>query len=183
MKPTMSLLILAALNASLAIGQQAATAQPTQAQSGDCPTIPNNPNPSNNTAAVKVPSKLQQFLNKQRQQIEAKTGIPMPDVPANLPQSANSKPVPCAPQVASPKSPQPLAPKLGPDMTITLHCTPMSPKDANGHATLILPNPNDFASPKPSNYLVDSVLPDLSAKTGCWQVKVDPVTKKSFIAE
>jgi hypothetical protein len=180
MKTSVLLLIFVALGVAEALeGQQAATPQPTQAQEqpAPCVTTPTNPKSSGNNPTFKIPSGW-------RQKIAAKTGITLPDVPTGAAQSANPKPVPCPPPVTAPKTPQPFPAKLPPDMTLTLHCTPLPPKDANGHqSTLILPNPNDFASPKPSDILADSVQPDLSAKTGCWQVKVDPVTKKSFIAQ
>jgi hypothetical protein len=136
-----------------------------------------------------VPDKWKQYLNKQRQQIQNTTGVPMPDVAADIEQAANSKPAPCAPKAASPKTPPPLqAPtlKLPPDMTVTLHCNPMtpSPKDASGHpTTLTLPDPHDFAVARTNEFEVESVVPDLAAKTPCYAVKVDPKTSKSFVAQ
>ena len=182
MKTTISLLILTALTASLAIGQQPSP-QPTQAR--PCVTT-TTPDTSGNNTTIKLPSKWRQAINKQLQAVQSKIPVPLPDPSTTIEQAANAKPAPCLLQAATAKSTQ-LAqapsPKLPADATVQLHCTPVSPKDANGHSTLILPNPNDFSTPKPGDYLVDSVIPDLSAKTGCWQVKVDPVTKKSFIAQ
>ena len=190
MKTTIWFLAVAALHTSLfALQQPSPQPMQTQEQAVPCVITPTSPNPSGPNTAVKVPNKLQQILNKQRQAIAAKTGITLPDVPNNIALPANSKPIPCPPQAGSPKNSQPTPSpmlKLPADTTVTLHCNPMSPspKDSAGHqATLILPNPADFATPKPGDFLVDSVVPDLAAKTGCWQVKVDPLTKKSFIAQ
>jgi hypothetical protein len=175
---------------ALAYSQQSPNPQPPQAQvqSAPCVTTP-TPNPSGNNATVKVPSKWKQYLDRQRQQIEAKTGIPVPDVATGIEQVANSKPAPCPPQASPPKIPQ-AAPapalKLPPDTTVTLHCSPLTPssKDANGHpTTLTLPDPHDFAVPKANEFEFDSVVPDLAAKTPCYLVKVDPKSNRSFVSQ
>lgn len=185
-----SLLILAALIAPLAIGQQPSP-QPTQAQGQPvpCVTTPTNPNPSGYNPAVKVPSKWQQVLDKQRQQLAAKTGIAIPDPSTAIAQPATPKSNSCPPQAASPKPPPPTqAPilRLPPDTTLTLRCNPLtpSPKDGSAHpTTLTLPDPHDFAVPKANDTEFDAVVPDLSAKTQCYRIKIDPATGKSFIAE
>lgn len=182
--------IIIATAAIPAVYSQSPNPQPSaQAQSAPCTNSSTNPNPQDNNVAVKVPGKWRQLLNKQLQKTEAKTGISLPDPSADVQQAVNSKPAPCPPQTASPKSPPPTpAPimKLPPDTTVTLHCNPMPPS-ANGASnrptTLVLPDPHDFATPKANEFEVDNVVPDLSAKTGCWSVKVDPKTGKSFVAQ
>jgi hypothetical protein len=58
-----------------------------------------------------------------------------------------------------------------------------STSGASGHtSTLVLPDPHDFAIPKANEFEVDNVVPDLAAKTGCWAVKIDPKTGKSFVS-
>jgi len=188
MKTRTPLLILAVLLVLQHAQGQQPSPQPAQAQLQPCATTP-TPSLSGNSPAIKVPNKWRQMLDRQRQQIEAKTGIPMPDVATGIEQAANAKPTPCPPQAVLPKTSQPAqAPvlKLPPDTTITLHCNPMTPsaKEANGRpTTLTLPDPHDFAVPKPTDFLVDSVVPDLAAKTPCYLVRVDPKTNKSFIAQ
>jgi hypothetical protein len=191
MKTKVGFLIFAVSFASMAIGQQASISQPSpaQAQPAPCVTTPTAPNPSGSNAGFKVPGKWRQALDKQRQQIEKTTGISVPDVATDTQQAANAKPVPCPPPANSPKAPPSIqAPvlKLPPDTTVTLHCNPMtpSPKDANGRpTTLTLPDPHDYALPKANDFEVDSVVPDLAAKTPCYLVKVDPKTNKSFVAQ
>jgi hypothetical protein len=185
MKTHTSLLILAALMASISLdAQQSPNPQPppAQVQPAPCVTTSTTPAPSGNHATFKVPSKW-------RQQIQKTTGITVPDGSTDTPQTATAKPAPCVPQTASPKTPAPFqqqALKLPPDFTATLHCNPMtpSPKDSAGHpTTLTLPDPHDYAVPKPSDFEADSVVPDLAAKTACYLVKVDPKTNKVFIAQ
>jgi hypothetical protein len=162
---------------------QSVNPQPAQAQAqpAPCVTTPTVPNPSGNKASFKVPSKW-------RQQIQKSTGITVPDS-TDIPQTATPKQAPCVPQAGSPKSPAPIqqaALKLPPDFTATLHCNPMtpSPKDSAGHpTTLTLPDPHDYAVPKPSDFEADSVVPDLAAHVACYLVKVDPKTSKVFVAQ
>ena len=166
------------------LGQQASTPLPTQAQAqpAPCVTTSVNPSPSGSHASFKMP-------NKWKQQIQTTTGITVPDSSTDTQQTATPKPAPCAPQTGATKPPaalQQAALKLPPDFTATLHCNPMtpSPKDSAGHATtLTLPDPHDYAVPKPSDFEADSVVPDLAAKTACYLVKVDPKTSKVFVAQ
>jgi|SRR5579859_7670291 len=192
MSDKISLLVLAALFAPLAIGQQPSP-QPTQvqAQPAPCVTTPTTPNPSGNGPTIKVPNKWRQMLDQQRQKIEAKTGIPMPDVATDIEQASKSKPAPCVPQTGSskpvPPTPSPIL-KLPPDITTTttLHCNPSSPLQEDGKrrsTTLTLPDPYNYASPKPTDVLVDSVVPDLAAHVPCYAVRVDIKTLKSFIQD
>jgi hypothetical protein len=195
MKTARALLILAA---SLAVPASQAQQSPNppppqppqaQAQPAPCVNTPSNPNPSGNNPAIKVPGKWQQIINKQRQKLEATTGIAVPDPSTSIDQAANSKPAPCPSQAGSSKTALPTpapALKLPPDITATLHCNPMTPssKDASGRpTTLTLPDPHDFALPKATDFEVDNVVPDLAAKTPCYLVKVDPRTSKSFVAQ
>ena len=76
--------------------QQSPNPQPAlmHVQSAPCVTMAVAPNPSGNNTAIKVPGKWRQLLDKQRQQIEARTGIPMPDVATGTAQPANAQPTP-----------------------------------------------------------------------------------------
>jgi hypothetical protein len=185
MKTNVTLLILAALSTpATLVAQQAATSQPAQAQvpSAPCTTTSTTPNPSANHTTFKVP-------NKWKQQIQKTTGITVPDGSADPQQPASPKPVPCTPQAGATKPPvatQQAALKLPPDFTATLHCNPMtpSPKDSAGRpTTLTLPDPHDYAVPKPNDFEADSVVPDLAAHVACYLVKVDPKTSKVFVAQ
>jgi hypothetical protein len=174
-----------------ALTQQNANPQPSaQAQSVPCSTTSTAPSPSGNNAAYKIPGKWKQLLDKQRQKVETATGISVPDPSTDIEQALNSKPAtPCPAQATPPKNlPTALltVAKLPPDVSTTLHCSPITPSTsgATGHpTTLTLPDPHDFATPKPTDFEVDTVVPDLAAKTGCWSVKIDPKTGKSFVAQ
>jgi hypothetical protein len=174
------------LIAYAASAQQSPNPQPqTQAQPTPCaPTT--NPNPSGNNPHIKPPNAIQRALNKELGRIQDKTGVDVGGVAVEVAQDAKSRPAPCPTQANVVKNPQPAqlaVPKLPPDITTQLHCSPLTPS-ANGHpTTLTLPDAHDFGAPKPTDFLVDSVVPDLAAKTPCYLVKVDPKTNKSFVAQ
>jgi hypothetical protein len=181
---TIALFFAALVAVTSAAAQQNVNPQPTQvlAQPAPCVTTSTTTNNLGNKTTFRVPSKW-------RQQIQKTTGITVPDGSTDAQQNATPKPAPCVPQAGSPKTLAPVpqaALKLPPDFTATLHCNPMtpSPRDSAGHpTTLTLPDPHDYAVPKPSDFEADSVVPDLAAKTACYLVKVDPKTNKVFIAQ
>jgi len=173
------LLIACALQA-----QQSPNPQP--AQPLPCVTTSTALNPSGNNPTIKVPNKLRQVLNKKLQKVEDQTGIPISEVGTEIAQASASKPTPCPPLAVPPKTSQTVvAPvlKLPPDITATLHCNPMTPSANSRPTTLTLPDPHEFATPKPTDFLVDNVVPDLAAHAPCFQVKVDPKTGRSFLSQ
>ena len=183
MKRLASSLFLVALFASVAPAQLASTAQPAQAQAqtAPCVTVPSNAHKQQGgTVALKPPTKWQQYLDAQRKAFAIKYGVVLPDTPTQVPLAPQPALPPCPPPVAVAAPP---APKLPTDTTVTLHCNPTTPssKDAGHPTTLTLPDPHDFAIPKPSDFEADTVVPDLAAKTPCYLVKVDPATQKPFI--
>jgi hypothetical protein len=188
METRRTLILLAAVVFPFTAHPQSPSPQPTQAQPIPCVTT-STPNPSGNNIHVKVPNKWQQALSKRLGKIEEQTGIDVAGVATDMQQVAKAKPAPCLPQGAPSKNPPPALPpalKLPPDTTVTLHCNPMTPsaKDVNGHpTTLTLPDPHDYAPPKPTDFEFDSVVPDLAAKTPCYLVKVDPKSNKSFVTQ
>jgi len=189
MKTTASLLTFAALLTVTGHAQQPPQPQTPQGQvqSEPCVTTSGTPNPSGKTATIKVPGgKWREILDRKLHKIEDQTGVSMSDVATDIAQAATAKPAPCPPQAAAQKVAQAIvAPvlKLPVDVTAVLHCNPMSPSASGRPTTLTLPDPHEFAPPKPTDFLVDSVIPDLAAKTPCYLVKVDPKTNKSFLAQ
>ncbi len=188
--PLKTLLFLVVLRGVSLYGQQAVTPQPTQAQVQPCVPTSTTPNPSGPKVTIKVPSKWRQTLDKQIRKMEVQSGVPISEVTADVAQAATSKPAPCIPQTVAAKAvPVAQAPvKLPPDITTTttLHCNPIDPssKDASGHpTTLTLPDPHALGTPKPSEMEVDAVVPDLKATTGCWKVRVNPATGRSFATQ
>jgi hypothetical protein len=170
-------------------GQQPSP-QPTQgqAQTAPCVTTPTSPNPSGSNTHVKIPNALQRALNKQLQKVQGTTGVDVGGVVQDLQQDTKSKPAPCPTQAVPPKNPLPTpAPALKPPpditTTTTLHCNPMTPSTSGHPTTLTLPDPHEFAVPKPTDWLVDAVVPDLAAHAPCFQVKVDPKTGRSFLSQ
>jgi hypothetical protein len=168
-----------------ASAQQSPNPQP-QTQDQTIPCVPSTaPNPPGSNSHIKVPNALQRALNKQLGKIQDSTGVDVGGIAGDVAQAANSRPVPCPTQISVVKNPQPVQSpvlKLPQDVTTVLHCSPLTPA-VNGHpTTLTLPDPHDFAVPKPTDFLVDSVVPDLAAKTPCYLVKVDPKTTKSFVS-
>jgi hypothetical protein len=185
MKTTSPVLLFAALLVLQHAQAQQPSPQPAQPQ----PCATTSTTPSGNNPAIKVPNKWQQMINKKLQKIENQTGIPVSDVATDVAQAGNSKqPAPCPTQAVPPKNPPPTpAPALKPPpdvtTTTTLHCNPMTPSTSGHPTTLTLPDPHEFAVPKPTDWLVDAVVPDLAAHAPCFQVKVDPKSGKSFLSQ
>jgi hypothetical protein len=172
---------------------------------------PSTPEPSAQTQIQPVPctpqalpkplkdvhpsSRIQQLIDKERQRIQQQTGITPPSIDDLKKDMQNPCPAPATNAAtktggtagaSSAVTPQPATLKLPPDTTVTLHCNPMTPSPKDGGArqtTLTLPDPHDFAVPRPNEFEADSVVPDLSAKTPCYLVKVDPKTNKTFVAQ
>ena len=182
------LLVATVLSSLTGYSQQQPSPQPTQAQAqtAPCVTTPTSPNPSGSNTHVKIPNALQRALNKQLGKIQESTGVDVGGIAVEVTQDAKPRSIPCPTKTGVVNNPQPVLPavlKLPPDITTQLHCSPLTPS-ANGHpTTLTLPDPHDFGAPKPTDFLVDSVVPDLAAKTPCYLVKVDPKTNKSFVAQ
>jgi hypothetical protein len=169
-----------------ASAQQSPNPQP-QTQDQAIPCVPSTtPNPQGTNSHIKVPNALQRAINKQLGKIQDSTGVDVGGIAVDVAQNAKSRAVPCPSQSVAIKNSQPVLPavlKLPPDITTQLHCSPLTPS-ANGHSTtLTLPDPHDFGAPKPTDFLVDSVVPDLAAKTPCYLVKVDPKSGKSFLSQ
>jgi len=186
MRANSTLLSVVLLLTPFAGAQQSPNPQP-QTLDQAIPCVPSTtPNPSASNSHIKAPNALQRALNKQLGKIQDTTGIDVGGIAVEVAQDAKSRAVPCPTKTSVVRNPQPIAPtvlKLPPDITTVLHCSPLTPS-ANGHpTTLTLPDPHDFGPPKPTDFLVDSVVPDLAAKTPCYLVKVDPKTGKSFIAQ
>jgi hypothetical protein len=183
-------LILAAVLAPLAIkAQQPPSPQPTQAQAQPvpCVTTPTTPNPSGNQPAVKVPNKWRQMLDKQRQQLENKIGVPIPDVATSIEQAANSKPAPCPAQAAAPKAPQPVAiPHLPSGVITTWLCNPIvTSTDPSHTVTFITPDALTVAEPaQPGVFEADGAKADPRATTvSCANLRRDPKNNKVFLAQ
>ena len=191
MKNSLVLYIIAAALASQQIVAQQSPSPLTQAgtpQTAPCTAAP-SPAPATrpNNSRPSIIDKWKKKINDEGVKLGQQTGVPMPttdDIP--LP---TAKPTPCPPKAvvpaAPPASPQPAPVKLGSDMTVTLHCNPLTPSPQGGarQTTLTLPDPKDFAVPKATDFLADSVVPDTAAKTPCYLIKVDPKTGKSFVQQ
>lgn len=166
----------------------ATPASQTQAQAAPCTTT----NPTTGTAQNNKPrstfaDKWKKKIDDESAKLGAKAGVPMPTTD-DLGKLGSAKPAPCLPKAANPSPaavPQPAMAKLPPDTTVTLHCNPLtpSPQSASRQTTLTLPDPKDFALPKATDFLSDSVVPDTAAKTPCYLIKVDPKTGKSFVQQ
>ncbi len=159
-----------------------------QAQTTPCTTTnPATGNAQNNKSHSTFADKWKKKIDDESAKLGAKAGVPMPTTD-DLAKLGSAKPAPCLPKAANPSPatpPQPATLKLPPDTTVTLHCNPLtpSPQGAGRQTTLTLPDPKDFALPKATDFLADSVVPDTAAKTPCYLIKVDPKTGKSFVQQ
>ena len=176
MKTRIVPLILAVLLAPIVSqAQQSPSPQPTPAQVRPCTTTPTAaPAPANNTGYM---AKLRQKYNDKIKNLAANSPVPLPtsdDISHAL--KANS--VPCPPPPTAPMTkpavPTPAtAPKALPE-TSALRCNPLVvPPDAGGYPLYVLPNPQNYAVPKPNTVLADSVVPDLTTTTSCQRVRFD----------
>jgi hypothetical protein len=192
-KPLLTLIAATLFAAPALQAQLAATPQPSQAQSPPC-IADNKTNPSTQDKKLgsTIVDKWKKKLNDEAAKLGKQTGVPMPTTD-DLGQLGSAKPIPCPPKVAAPApatapqaaAAQPATVKLPPDTFVTLRCNPMTPSPQGGgrQTTLTLPDPKDFAVPKPNDFLADSVVPDTAAKTPCYLIKVDPKTGKSFVQQ
>ena len=180
------------LTSAIAEAQQSPSpASPTpQAQSAPCTTGQSQAATTQNNKPGSFADRLKKRINDESAKFGTRTGVPMPTTD-DLGSAGSAKPAPCPPKAAASTTaaaaPQPAPAKLPPDIStsVTLRCTPMTPSPQGGahQTTLTLPDPKDFALPKATDLLVDSVVLDTAAKTPCYAVKVDPKSGRSFVQQ
>jgi hypothetical protein len=183
-----SIVSLAILLAGYTQAQQSPSPQPVQPQTTPCTAAP-SPAPSQKARTTpSIVDKWKKALDDKSAHLSIKTGIPLPNS-LDLSGLLSSNLAPCPPKTATVASatvaPQPATIKLPPDTSVTLKCNPLTPSPQGGSrpTTLTLPDPRDFAAPKASDFLADSVSPDIAAHTPCYLIKVDPKTGKSFVQQ
>ncbi len=186
MRATLLAISTAVIFAFQAQAQQSPSPSTPQTQTAPCTTGAPAATPTQNSKSNPTfINRLKKKLDDESAKLTIQSGIPVPNS-SDLDSVLSTKPAPCPPKAAVPAQPtaaaQPAPVKLPPDMTVTLHCNPMTPSPHGGvrQTTLTLPDPKDFAVPKATDFLVDSVVPDIAAKTPCYQIKVDPKTGRSF---
>ena len=184
MRAIKTLLNVAILLTPFAGAQQSPSPQPAQAQPAPCAAS----NTQTNKPTSSTLDKWKKKLNDKGTEFGNRIGVPMP-TPDEASQLISTKPAPCPPKATTPAvatAPAPAAlVKLPPDTFVSLHCNPMTPSSQGGsrQTTLTLPDPKDFAIPKATDFLADSVVRDTAAKTACYLIKVDPKTGKSFVQQ
>jgi hypothetical protein len=177
------------LSSTIGIAQQAPTStQPAvQAQATNAPCSTNAPSSTvpNLGAVVKPTAKTNQTIAAARKKWSDKLGFEIPDF-TSAPKPKPPAP-PCPPPTAVPNTVIAPVLKLPGDFSLNLRCNPLvaPPKGTTGGSTgFTLPDPHQYGVPDQLNQLeAETVTPDISAKTGCWLIKVDPHTGKYFIAQ
>jgi hypothetical protein len=158
--------------------QQTQMPQTPQAQPEPCVTTSTAPNPSANNPTFKIPSGW-------RQKFAAKTGITLPDGPISSPQPGTSKPVPCPPQPATPKTTQPVSFHLPTGVITTWLCNPIVTSTDPSH-TVTFVTPDELTSAEPAQagaFEADGAKADPKATISCANLRRDPKTNRVFLAQ